>query len=202
MRRNDVINYASSLSGEAGHTEVLRIYNGQKTLPRGYAVRLNDPWCATFVSACFLKYGYSDISECSCDQMIKKAKALGIWVEDDKYNAKPGDVLLYDWSDSSNNYATTDNTGSADHVGIITFADNNSYKIIEGNKNKAIGTRVIAKNGRFIRGFITPPYEAEASSNKDKVIERIEGVDIDTLYKLKGAQGVKDEMIRIVKEGV
>ena len=31
---------------------------------------------------------------------------------------------------------------------------------------------------------------------------RIQGVDIDTLYKLKGAQGVKDEMIRIVKEGV
>ena len=72
MLRNDVINYASSLSGEAGHTEVLRIYNSQKTLPRGYAVRLNDPWCATFVSACFLKYGYSDISECSCDEMIKK----------------------------------------------------------------------------------------------------------------------------------
>ena len=133
--------------------------------------------------------------------MIKKAKALGIWVEDDKYNAKAGDVLMYDWGDSSNNYSTTDNKGSADHVGIIIFADNNSYKIIEGNKNKAIGTRVIAKNGRFIRGFITPPY-SEIVSNKDRTIERIQGVDVDTLYKLKGAQGVKDEMIRIVKEGV
>ena len=134
--------------------------------------------------------------------MIKKAKALGIWVEDDKYNAKAGDILMYDWGDSSNNYSTTDNKVSADHVGIIIYADANSYKIIEGNKNKAIGTRVIAKNGRFIRGYITPPYEEKASTNKDKVIERIEGVDIDTLYKLKGAKGVKDEMIRIVKEGV
>ena len=202
MLRNDVINYASSLSGEAGHTEVLQIYNAQKPLPRGYAVKLNDYWCATFVSAVFLKYGYSDISECSCEQMIKKAKALGIWVEDDKYDAKLGDVLMYDWGDSSNNYATTDDTSDADHVGIITFIDNNSYKITEVIKNKAVGTRIIAKNGRFIRGYITPPYEAEASTNKDKVIERIEGVDIDTLYKLKGAQGVKDEMIRIVKEGV
>lgn len=202
MLRNDVINYATSLSGESGHTEVLRIYNAQKTLPRGYAVRLNDPWCATFVSACFLKYGYSDISECSCDEMIKKAKAHNIWIEDDKYNAKAGDILMYDWGDSSNNYSTTDNKGSADHVGIIIYADANSYKIIEGNKNKAIGTRVIAKNGRFIRGFITPPFEEKASTNKDKVIERIEGVDVDTLYKLKGAKGVKDEMIRIVKEGV
>ena len=34
--------------------------------------------------------------------------AKAYFIEDDKYNAKPGDVLMYDWSASSNNYTKTD----------------------------------------------------------------------------------------------
>lgn len=195
MKRNDVINYAMSLSGETGHTTVLQIYNAQKTLPRGYAVRLNDAWCATFVSALFLKYGWDSISECSCDKMIEKAKKCSRWVEDDSYSASKGDVILYDWQDPGSG----DNKGSADHVGIIVDVTDTAYIVREGNYNKTIGNRTINKNGRYIRGFITPPYEEE--SHKDKLLERVAGIDFDLLYKYSGAEGVKNEMLRLINEG-
>ena len=195
MKRTDVLSFASSLSGETGHCEVLNIYNSQKSLPRNYAVRLNDPWCATFVSACFLKYGYDAISECSCNEMIKKAQKAGIWVEDDSYKPSLGDILMYDWQDNGKG----DNQGTPDHVGIVIGISDTTITVREGNKSSSIGNRSVPINGKYIRGYITPPYEA--ASHLDLIIERIAGVDIDTLYKKSGASGVTNEMIRIVKEG-
>lgn len=195
MKRTDVINYALSLTGENGHCEVLNIYNAQKELPRNYAVRLNDAWCAVFVSALMLKYGYSGISECSCNEMIKKAKKASRWIEEDSYTASKGDIIMYDWQDTGSG----DNTGTPDHVGIICDVTDTAYIVREGNKSGSIGNRTVLKNGRYIRGFILPPYEED--SNKDRIIERIEGIDFELLYKYSGAEGVKNEMIKIVKEG-
>ena len=195
MKRTDVINYAMSLSGESGHTTILQIYNAQKDLPRNYAVRLNDPWCATFVSAVMLKFGYSGISECSCSQMIEKAKKCSRWVEDDTYIAQKGDIVLYDWQDSGSG----DNKGVPDHVGIIVDVTDTAFIVREGNKSGSIGNRTVIKNGRYIRGFITPPYETE--SNKDKLLERVNGINFELLYKYSGADGIKEEMLRLINEG-
>ena len=189
MKRTEIIDYAKSLTGETGHTTVLQIYNSQKKLPRGYAVRLNDPWCAAFVSACFLKYGYDAISECSCLEMGKKAANLGIFKKPGT-EANKGDIIFYDWNG--------DNV--FDHVGIIMDKTDSAYIVREGNKSGGIGNRTVYKNSKNIGGFILPPYETE-SSHLDLILNMIAGVDIDTLYKLKGSEGVKTEMIRIVKEG-
>lgn len=189
MKRTEIIDYCKSLTGESGHTTVLQIYNSQKKLPRGYAVRLNDAWCATFVSAVFLKFGYSDISECSCLEMGKKAANLGIFKKP-TYNADLGDIIFYDWNG--------DNV--FDHVGIIVGKTDTAYIVREGNKSSSIGNRTVYKSDKYIGGFILPPYEKE-STHLDLILQMIAGVDIDTLYKLKGATGVRDEMIRIVKEG-
>ena len=189
MKRNDIIDYAKSLTGETGHTEVLKIYNAQKSLPRGYAVRLNDAWCATFVSAIFLKYGYEDISECSCLEMAKKGANLGIFKKPST-DASVGDIIFYDWNG--------DNV--FDHVGIIVGKTDTAYIVREGNKSSSIGNRTVYKSDKYIGGFIFPPYEKE-SDHLSLILNMIAGVDVDTLYKLKGAEGVKNEMIRIVKEG-
>jgi hypothetical protein len=106
--------------------------------------------------------GYSDISECSCPQMIEKAKAKGIWVEDDAYTPKLGDIILYDWQDSGKG----DNVGVADHVGIVVSVTKNKIMVREGNKNKSIGNRDVTVNGIFIRGYITPPYEEEKKTTQ------------------------------------
>lgn len=155
MKRVDIVNYANKLSGSEGHKEILQIYNKQNPLPRGYTVKFSDPWCATFVSAVFLKYNCNIFSECSCTKMIEKAKNAGIWIENDAYKPAMGDVVLYDWQDTG----IGDNAGDADHVGIVINVTNNTIYVREGNKSSSIGNRTLAINGKYIRGYIVPKFE-------------------------------------------
>lgn len=164
MKRSEIVSTINNLKGEEGHKKVLEVYNAQKPLPRGYKVKPTDAWCATTVSAVFLMNGYSDISECSCPQMIEKAKKKGIWVEDDAYVPQIGDIIMYDWQDSGKG----DNTGVPDHVGIVISATKSKIVVREGNKNKSIGNRDVLVNGIFIRGYITPPYDSETASKPKK----------------------------------
>lgn len=164
MKRTEIVQTANSLKGEEGHQKVLSVYNDQKPLPRGYKVKSTDAWCATFTSAVFLMNGYSDIAECSCPQMIEKAKKKGIWVEDDAYVPQLGDVIMYDWQDSGKG----DDVGVPDHVGIVVSITKNRIMVREGNKNKSIGNRDVLIDGIYIRGYITPPYEAEKASKPKK----------------------------------
>ena len=147
--RDNVINIAQNMS----HEEALKIYNGQKKLPRGYKVTQKDPWCATWVSAVLIKAGVKINYECSCNELIKLNK--DIWVEDDSYHPQLGDLVLYDWSDTG----VGDNKGSADHVGIVCEINSTGFKVIEGNMSNKVGYRTLKYNGKFIRGFITPRYE-------------------------------------------
>ena len=164
MKRSDIVSTINNLKGEAGHKKVLDVYNSQCPLPRGYKVKQTDAWCATTVSAVFLMNGYNKISECSCPQMIEKAKKLGIWVEDDAFTPQIGDIIMYDWQDTGKG----DDVGVADHVGIVISVTKSKIVVPEGNKNKSIGNRDVTVNGIYIRGYITPPYEAEKQSKPAK----------------------------------
>jgi len=55
------------------HREIIDLYNSHTPRARGYAVQYNDAWCATFVSACAIKAGMTDIipPECGCEEQIK-----------------------------------------------------------------------------------------------------------------------------------
>lgn len=170
MKREDVVKTIKDLQGEAGHKKVLEVYNSIKPLPRGYKLQAKDPWCAGTVSAVFAMNGYSDIAECSCIMMIKKAKDLGIWVEDDAYTPKIGDIIMYDWQDNG----VGDNAGTADHTGIVIKVDKRKVMVREGNKNKTIGNRDITVDGIHIRGYIVPPYEAQKASEAKKT-EKVTG---------------------------
>ena len=147
--REQVINIAQGMT----HEGALKIYNGQKKLPRGYKVTQKDPWCATWVSAVLIKAGVKFNPECSCNELIKLNK--DIWVEDDNYMPQIRDLLVYDWQDTG----IGDNKGSPEHVGIVYQVKNNSFSVIERNKNNAVGYRIMQRNGKYIRGFITPEYE-------------------------------------------
>lgn len=141
---------------------IIDTYNSQKPLPRGYKVKYTDEWCATFVSAIAVKLGYTDIipTECGCDKMIALMKSKGIWKESDSRTPKAGDIIFYDWDDSGSG----DNTGSADHVGIVEKVSGKTITVIEGNKSQAVGRRTIAVNGRYIRGYGVPKYDKVAST--------------------------------------
>ena len=144
------------------HKKIIDLYNDHKPLARGYKVKYTDSWCATFVSACAIKCGYTDIipTECSCNQMINGFKKIGRWCEDDAHVPHIGDVIFYDWQDNGKG----DNKGSSDHVGIVEKVEGSTITVIEGNKNDAVARRTIKVNGRYIRGYGLPKYDANATN--------------------------------------
>lgn len=158
--RKDIVSLAQSLVGtrEGGviHRKIIDKYNTFRPLPRGYAVKYTDAWCATFCSYLAIACGYTSIIpvECGCPQWITLAKGLGSWVETDSYTPKPGDFVLYDWQDSGSG----DNTGTPDHIGIVEKVDGKTVTVIEGNYNDSVKRRQIQIGGRYIRGYVTPKY--------------------------------------------
>ena len=154
------ISHIGVKEGTVLHHKIVDRYNSRNPLPRGYKVKYTDAWCATFISYLAIIMGYTDIIpvECGCPQMIALAKEMGIWVEDDDYVAKPGDIPLYDWQDSGKG----DNTGTPDHIGIAEKVVNGIMTVIEGNYHDAVGRREIEVNGRYIRGYIVPRYDDDA----------------------------------------
>jgi nucleoid-associated protein YgaU len=149
---------------DGSHKKIIDIYNTYKPHPRGYTLQYTDAWCAGTVSAAAIQAGYTDIMpvECSCHYLIEEAKKLGIWQEKDNYTPSIGDEVLYDWQDGTN-YATTDNTGDPDHVGMVESVNGSTFIVIEGNKNDAVERRTMQVNGRYIRGFICPKYSKKAT---------------------------------------
>lgn len=157
-------------TGSAQHKEIIRIYNAQRPLPRGTQMQESWAWCAVFVSAVSLKLSLRDImpTEMSCHQMMLLYKKLGRWIENDAYVPSPGDVILYDWQDNG----VGDNTGTPDHVGIVTSCDGKSIHVIEGNVSNKVVTRALEVNGRYIRGFGIPDY-ASMATEEEKPADKI-----------------------------
>lgn len=147
------------------HKQIIDVYNSHRPLARNYKVKYTDSWCATFVSAVAIKLGYTSIipTECGCEQQINLFKSLGAWVESDAYKPAPGDIIYYDWDDKSNG----DNTGWSDHVGIVEKVKGNTITVIEGNKNNAVERRTLQVNGKYIRGYGVPKYDAEPSASTE-----------------------------------
>lgn len=148
---------------DGSHKEIIDVYNGQpKPLPRNYRVKATDAWCATFVSACFIKAGLAEImpTECGCGEMIKLHQAKGIFNEDDNHSPSPGCIVFYDWDDHSGGKGN--NRGWPDHVGIVEKVDGDKIIVIEGNMNNAVGRRTIQRGQQYIRGYSCPVYPKTA----------------------------------------
>ena len=144
---------------DGSHKKIIDIYNSIKPLPVGYTLKYTDAWCAGFVSAVAAQTGCTDIipCECSCPRMITLMQNKGIWVEDDAHVPSPGDIIFYDWDDSGSG----DNKGGSDHVGIVEKVDGNTITVIEGNYSDSVKRRTLAVNGKYIRGYGVPKYDAE-----------------------------------------
>ena len=167
--RNKVVSIARGWIGrkesDGSHREIIDLYNSHKPLARGYPVKYTDAWCSTFASAVAIKAGLTDIipTECGCGKHIELFKKLGSWEENDAYVPKPADYIFYDWQDGPN-YATTDNQGGADHVGIVEKVVGQTITVIEGNYSNAVKRRQLKVNGRYIRGYGVPKYSKKATA--------------------------------------
>lgn len=161
--RSNIVNRAKSWIGrkesDGSHKEIINVYNKHTPLARGYKVQYDDAWCATFVSACAIACGYTEIipTECSCQKMIELFKKIGCWVENDAYVPSPADVIFYDWQDNG----AGDNVGHSDHVGIVEKVSGNTIVVIEGNYSNSVKRRTLKVNAKNIRGYGVPKYDKE-----------------------------------------
>ena len=147
--------------GSKAHKKLIDTFNTVK--PDGAPMTYTAPWCDAYVSALAIEtFGKEAAKEYfplsyNCNTTIAKAKKMGIWKEADSYKPEPADLILYDWDDSGRG----ENKNSADHIGIVRYVTSDSIHVIEGNKGvtEQVGERIIAINGRYIRGFVTPKYD-------------------------------------------
>lgn len=164
--RNKVVTtfqgYLGCKESDGSHRKIVDLYNSHKPLARGYKLQYDDAWCAGAVSAVSIACGLTDImpTEVGCGPMITLYQKLGRWQENDAYIPQAGDVIFYDWDDSGSG----DNRGSSDHVGVVVYVSGNTIKVIEGNKNNAVGYRTLAINGKYIRGYGLPDYASKATA--------------------------------------
>ena len=152
---------------DGSHKKIIDIYNTIRPLPRGYKLTYWDAWCAGTVSAAAKACGALDIipAECSCPYMISQAQKMGIWVEADNHVPAPGDIIMYDWQDSGSG----DNRGGADHVGVVEKVSGNDMTIIECNYSDSVKRRSLQVNGRYIRGYIVPKFDADTATEDEPV---------------------------------
>ena len=89
------------------------------------------PYCAMFVSWVFNQVGAkcAGLPAAYCPYIVRHAKAAKKTVS--KANAKPGDVVLFDW----------EGNGVADQVGIVEKNNGSSMTCIEGNTDNGIVAR-------------------------------------------------------------
>ncbi len=183
--RQKVVSIAQGWLGcneaDGSHKKIIDVYNGHKPLARGYAVKYTDAWCSTFASAVAIEAELTDIipTECGCEKHINLFKELGSWQENDAYVPDPGDYVFYDWDDSG----TGDNTGWADHVGIVEKTAGGIITVIEGNYSNSVKRRNISVNGKYIRGFGVPDYASKATTVAPEEEPSAPGKTVDELAK-------------------
>ena len=136
-----------------GHRDdIVDIYNSYLPHPRGYKVKYSDQLCATYVSAVFIKLGWTDIvpPECGAMQLYRNMEALGRAVLDKKRVPEIGDLIFFgDGSTSSR----------IQHVGIVTDVQNGRqiyYYDIQAN----VGRHTCPVGYSYVMGYGMPDYAA------------------------------------------
>lgn len=172
---------------DGSHKKIIDIYNSHKPLARGYALKYTDAWCSGTVSALAIACGATDIipTEVGCEKHIALFKNMGIWVEDDAYIPAPGDIIFFDWDDNGSG----DNKGFSDHVGIVETVSNGKITVIEGNYSNSVKRRTLSVNGRYIRGYGVPKYDAEAPTEIKPETKGENTVNVTLNVLKKGSKG-------------
>lgn len=177
---------------DGSHKKIIDIYNSHKPLARGYKLKYTDSWCSGTISALAIACDATDIipTEVGCEKHIALFKKQGIWVEDDSFTPLPGDIMFYDWDDNGKG----DNTGHSDHVGIVEKISGDTITVIEGNYSNSVKRRTLKVNGKYIRGYGVPKYDAETTNSKEVCT-----VEIKVLKK--GAKGDEVKAMQILLIG-
>lgn len=160
--RGRVVRTAESYLGygeaDGSHATIIDLYNSHEPLAVDYRVKYTDSWCSTFVSAVSIQCGFTDIlpTECGCERHIQLFQEMGCWEEEDNAIPLPGDIIFYDWDQTSPGECS----GWSDHVGIVVGTKWPFIKVIEGNKDDSVSYRVLLIGDTSIRGYGRPDYNS------------------------------------------
>lgn len=191
------------------HKPIIEAYNSYiRSHPgsgRSYTLSMKDDYCDAAISAAFIKCNAVELIggvECGVEEHINIFKKKGIWNEDGTITPKPGDIICYNWDDS-----TQPNNGYADHIGIVERVDesNKTMVVIEGNTNGGkVGRHTIPFGYGYIRGFACPEYTKGEEANKTnsskgevymfevKMVQKgAAGNDVKLLQRLLKSHGCK-----------
>ena len=161
--------YVGVRVGSSGHHAIVDTYNAHKPLALGYKVRYTDNWCDTFVSFVMIKLGATALTdtECGVQRHVSLFSKLGIWIENGSITPKAGDIIVYNWDDTSQ-----PNDGFADHIGFVEKVSGGVITTIEGNKGipGTVARRQIGVGNGVIRGYARPRY-AGSSVSASSVVE-------------------------------
>ena len=109
-----------------------------------YGFESRVEWCACFVSWCFAQAGYSEPRFASCTSGgMAWFQSHGQWGDRNYSAIAPGDAIFFDW----------DNSGNADHVGIVIGTDGERVYTVEGNSGDACKIRSYPLGSSVIRGY-------------------------------------------------
>ena len=151
---------------DGSHKPIIDIYNAHKPLARGYKVKYTDQWCDTCISACFINLNAVDAiggTECGVEEHVKLFKNAGIWIEDGTITPVPGDIIVFNWDDT-----TQPNDGYSDHIGIVEKVSGSTITTIEGNYHDAVARRQIPVGYGQVRGYARPKYAASSTPVETK----------------------------------
>lgn len=139
--------------GTDRHKTIVDIYNSYPGRSRKYDININDPWCAAFVSACFIAAGIPDLIpiECSCFYMKNCASSRGMLRDKNRYIPRPGDLVLYKWDDNK----------PVNHVGIVESVTGSKFTVIEGNYHNSVDRRTVNMSYKYIDSYISVKYPGD-----------------------------------------
>lgn len=162
--------YIGTNEADGSHKKIIDAYNAHKPLAVGYAVKYNDDWCDTFVSKVAIEAGALDLigTECGVERHIEIFKKLGIWDDNGSKTPKPGDIITYNWGDT-----TQSNDGFADHIGFVESVSGNTITTIEGNYSNSVKRRTLTVGTGTIRGYARPKYSTSTTTPATKSIDTL-----------------------------
>lgn len=132
--------------GSKEHKTIIDIYNQYPGKLRPFKMRMTDPWCAAFVSACYIAAGIpqSIPIDCSCYNLKKAAEARRMLRDPARYVPRPGDIILYKMPGKT----------VVSHTGIVKSVEGSNLEVIEGNYKDAVGIRKIKLSYKYIDSYI------------------------------------------------
>ena len=144
-----IVQLAVSFKGE--RNSLVDIYNTYLPRPRGYRVKYEDQLCATFVSALFIKMGWTDIvpPECGAQQLYNNMDALDRAVIDRHRVPNPGDLIFFG-----------PDSGRIQHVGIVTEVQNGK-QIYYYDIQATVGRHTCPVGYSYVKGYGMPDYASK-----------------------------------------